>query len=331
MDLVEKYQTAFVLVAIIGGLALGQVSGVSRLADRLILPFLMVMLVATFAGVSLARLRGAFGNRRVAGSSLLVNFVWNPLLAVLLGFLFLRGHPALWVGLIMLLVTPCTDWYLIFTDTADGDVPLATSLLPYNLVLQLVLLPVYLYVFAGTLVDLPLHLLFESVVLVLVVPLVLGGILRRGLVQRKGREWFTAQFLPILSPVQIIFLSLAIGAMFASQAEVVLEHTGLLARIGLPVAAFYAVNLGVGFGVSQLLSFSYAEMVCFNNTILSRNSPTALAIAVVAFPNEPLIALALVIGPLLELPMLGVIARIHVGIRERAWWPFDLSSLGHRD
>lgn len=323
MDFVEKYQTVFVLVAIVGGLALGQVSGVPPVADQLILPFLMVMLFAAFAGISFSRLRDAFGNRRVVGSSLLLNFIWNPLLAVFLGAVFLRNHPALWVGLIMLMVTPCTDWYLIFTDIADGDVPLATSILPYNLVLQLVLLPVYLYVFAGALVELPLDVLLESVVLVLVVPLVLGGVARRGLTQRKSQQWFNQQFLPKLSPLQIIFLSLAIVAMFASQGEVMLDNPEVLALLAVPVIAFYAINLGIGFGIGRVLSFSYEEMVCFNNTILSRNSPTALAIAVVAFPHEPLIPLALVIGPLLELPLLGVIAHVHVAIRDREWWSFD--------
>lgn len=77
-----------------------------------------------------------------------MNFVWSPLLAVGLGAVFLRDQPALWVGLIVLLVTPCTDWYLTFTDLADGDVPFATSLLPYDLVLQLLSLPLSLYVFA---------------------------------------------------------------------------------------------------------------------------------------------------------------------------------------
>ncbi|WP_114579306.1 arsenic resistance protein [Saliphagus sp. LR7] len=327
MDFVEKYQTVFVLVAIVGGLALGQFSGVPAVADRLILPFLMVMLFAAFAGVSFSRLRAAFGNRRVVGSSLLVNFIWSPLLAVGLGALFLRDYPALWVGLIMLLVTPCTDWYLIFTDVADGDVPLATSILPYNLVLQLVLLPVYLYAFAGALVELPLGLLIESIGLVLVVPLVFGGLARWGLIRTNGKTWFTDRFLPRLSPVQIVFLSLAIGAMFASQGDVIVENPELLALLAIPVAAFYAINLGIGFGIGRLLSFSYPEMVCFNNTILSRNSPTALAIAVVAFPNDPLIPLALVIGPLLELPLLEIIAQIHVAIRDRDWWPFDPRSM----
>lgn len=317
MDFVEKSQTVFVLVAILGGLGLGQLPGVAPVADRLILPFLMVMLFVAFAGIPLSRLRDAFGNRRVAGSSLLINFVWSPLLAVVLGAVFLRDQPALWVGLLMLMVTPCTDWYLVFTDIADGDVPLATSLLPYNLVLQLVLLPVYLYVFAGALVDLPLALLLESVVLVLVVPLVLAGTARWGVTRTKGQEWFTRRFLPAVSPLQILFLSLAIGAMFASQGGVIVANPGLLALMALPVIAFYAINLVVGFGVGRILSFSYEEVVCFNNTILSRNSPTALAIAVVAFPNEPIIPLALVIGPLLELPLLGLIAQVHLAIRDR--------------
>ncbi|MFC4437540.1 MULTISPECIES: arsenic resistance protein [Natrialbaceae] len=330
MDFVERYQTVLVAVAIVGGLAAGQVDGVPSLAERLILPFLMVMLFAAFAGIPLSRLRAAFGNRRVVGSSLLVNFVWSPLLAVVLGAVFLRDHPALWVGLIMLMVTPCTDWYLIFTDLADGDVPLATSLLPYNLVLQLVLLPVYLYFLAGTLVELPLAVLLESVAVVLVLPLVLAGLARRGLTRWRSRSWFAETFLPKLSPIQIVFLSLAIGAMFASQGELVLERPGLLVLIAVPIVAFYAINLGLGFALGRLLSLSYDELVCFNNTILSRNSPTALAIAVVAFPHEPLIPLALVVGPLLELPLLSVISQVHLAIRRREWWPLERGSLPSR-
>ncbi len=328
MGLVESSQSLLVVGAVVAGLILGQVPGVAAIADTLILPFLMVMLFCVFAGISLSSLREAFGNRRVVGSSLLVNFVWNPLLAVALGALFLRDHPALWVGLILLLVTPCTDWYLIFTDVADGDVPLATSLLPYNLVLQLVLLPVYLFVLAGELVVLPVELLVESILLVLVVPLLVGGVVRRGIIRRRGRRWFDRRVVPRLGPLGIVFLSLAIGAMFASQGAVILERPTLLALMAIPVVVFYAINLGVGFGVGRLLSFSYGEMVCFNNTILSRNSPTVIAIAVVAFPHEPLIPLALVIGPLLELPLLGVIAQVHTAIAERGRWPTDVRPTG---
>jgi len=273
MDLVEKYQSALVLAAIAVGLAVGQIDGVASVADRLILPFLMVMLFAAFVGIPLSHLREAFGNRRVVGSSLLVNFVWSPLLAVGLGAVFLRDQPALWVGLIMLLVTPCTDWYLVFTDIADGDVPLATSVLPYNLVLQLVLLPVYLYAFAGTLVDLPLALLVESVLLVLVVPLIFGGIARWGLSPDEGRD-VVQRAIPAATEPDPDRLPRA-----GHRSDVRVARRGgrreprLLALLAVPVVLFYAINLAVGFAAGRLLSFSYGEMVCFNNTILSRNSP----------------------------------------------------------
>jgi ACR3 family arsenite transporter len=73
------------------------------------------------------------------------------------------------------------------------------------------------------------------------------------------------------------------------------------------------------FGVGRVLDFTYEEVACLNCTILSRNSPTALAIAVVAFPNEPLIPLALVIGPLLELPLLAVVSRALLRVRAAGW------------
>ncbi len=320
MEFFERYQTVLVFGGVGAGLAAAQVNGVPSVADRLILPLLLVMLFAVFAQVPLARLREGFRNRRVVGTSLAVNFVWNPLLAVVLGFIFLRNHPALWVGLVMLIVTPCTDWYLVFTDIADGDVPLATSLLPYNLVLQLVLLPVYLLIFAGELVELPLGVLVEAVVLVLAVPLVLASVARGFLPRLVGRDRFRRRFLPALGPVQVVFLALAVAAMFASQGEAVVENPAVLVLLAVPVVAFYVINFGVGLGIGRLGGFSYEENVCLSCTILSRNSPTALAIAVVAFPDEPLIALALVIGPLLELPLLSLVSRGMLGIRRKGLW-----------
>lgn len=319
MNVLERFQTLFVMAGVGLGLAASQVSGVPSLADRLILPFLMVMLFAAFAGIPLESLQRAFGNRRVVGSSLAVNFLWNPLLAVALGAVFLADHPALWVGLLMLLVTPCTDWYLLFTDLANGDVALATSLLPYNLVLQLLLLPAYLYLFAGALVDLQLRFLLEGILLVLVVPLSLAAVARHVLTELKGRRWLADAVVPALGPVQIAFLTLAVAAMFASQGELVLERPDVLALLAVPILAFYAVNFVLGLAIGRLLRLSYGEVACLNCTILSRNSPTALAIAVVAFPDQPLIALALVVGPLLELPLLSVVASLLTRIQRRGW------------
>ena len=97
-----------------------------------------------------ASIEKAFLNIRFLGSSTIINFIWTPVLAWGLGAIFLSDHPALWIGFIMLMVTPCTDWYLAFTGIAKGNVSLSTSILPINLILQVVLLPIYLLLFAGS-------------------------------------------------------------------------------------------------------------------------------------------------------------------------------------
>lgn len=97
---------------------------------------------------------------------LTINFLWTPFLAWGLGAIFLSDHPALWIGFIMLMVTPCTDWYLILTEIAKGNVALATSILPVNLILQVLLLPIYLFLFAGVMKSIEVSVLLESIFIV---------------------------------------------------------------------------------------------------------------------------------------------------------------------
>ncbi len=105
-------------------------------SDKFIVPFLFFMLYGLFLSIPLKEIKNGFRNLKFAGTSLTINFLWTPLLAWGLGALFLSDHPALWVGFIMLMVTPCTDWYLIFTEIAKGNVALSTAILPVNLILQ---------------------------------------------------------------------------------------------------------------------------------------------------------------------------------------------------
>lgn len=297
-------------MAVAVGLLLGQSQVIAARAGRFILPFLLLMLLGVFIQLPLRQVTGALKHRRVAGLSLLINFVWNPLFAWLLGWLFLRQQPALWLGLIMLMVTPCTDWYLVFTSIARGNVALATALLPWNLLLQLILLPVYLLVLGGTLVPLEWQVVVESVLVVLLLPLVAAILLRRLVTVRRGSQWLQQQLLPAIQPWQIVFLALAIVAMFASEGAALLERPLVFLALLPPVLLFFIVNFGLVFLLARRLKFGYENYATLCCTTLARNSPIALAIALVAFPERPQIALALVIGPLIELPVLSIASQL---------------------
>ncbi len=142
MNMLEKYQTISIFSAIVIGLLLGQFTVVEAYAGHFIVPFLFFMLYGLFLVIPLARLKHAFKNMRFLGTGAIINFIWSPILAWGLGALFLADHPTLWIGFIMLMVTPCTDWYLMFTAIAKGNTALSTTILPVNLILQMLLLPV---------------------------------------------------------------------------------------------------------------------------------------------------------------------------------------------
>lgn len=171
MPLAERLQSLFVALAALTGLATGLLLPIGPTAAHAVLPALILMLTAVFLQMNFARLGEARHATRLVTTSLILNFAVTPALAWTLGAGLLTTHPDLRIGLLLLLVTPCTDWYLVFTALAHGHTGLATALLPVNLLLQLALLPGYVLLLGGNAAMVDATTLTESVLLVLALPL----------------------------------------------------------------------------------------------------------------------------------------------------------------
>ncbi len=307
MGLFEKLYTFIIFIAVIIGIYIGQVEPIRANAESFIVPLLVAMLYIIFLQIPIEAIKQSFKNIKFTYTAVIINFIWTPILAWLLSLLFLSDNPALYIGFIMLMVTPCTDWYLIFTGMAKGNVALSAAILPLNLILQVILLPIYLLIFGGTTGVLEFSFLLESILIALFLPLVLAFLTK--VVLRK-KEQLRSKLISNLSVLPIILLSFAIVAMFASQGQLLLDNLELMWQITIPILLFFIINFVVGQKVGQLMKFPYKDRVSLSLTTLARNSPIALAIAITAFPNEPLIALTLVIGPLLELSILAIITQL---------------------
>ena len=315
MSLTEKLQSVFVIIAILIGLVLGQIRWVEENAVFLIVPSLMVMLYGVFLNIPLNRLGQAFQNYKMTGLVLGINFLWTPVFVWGLGAIFLRDSPDLCVGLIMLMVTPCTDWYLIFTGIAKGNIALATAFLPWNMILQVVLLPVYLLVFVGKLVQIDTAIFIESIVLVLVIPMLLAFI-AKWLIPKVNGFW---REIPLkIAAGQTLFLCLAITAVFASQGQTLIQRPDVLLKMLPPILIFYGITFFLTQVISRFGNFSYEDFACFSCTTLARNSPLALAIATSVFPNRPLITIVLAIEPLIELPIMVLVSQLLLFMRRRS-------------
>jgi ACR3 family arsenite efflux pump ArsB len=307
MNLIGKLQPVIIITAALLGLLLGAVTPFGSVSSSLIEVFLMMLLYILFLSIDLKQIKKSFTNVRFTLSAVIINFVFTPLFGYVLGKVFFPGSLDIRIGLLMLLVTPCTDWYLVFTGLSKGNVELGMSILPLNLILQIVLLPVYLLVLIGSEVTMDVGSLVSSVAMVLVIPFVLAYTTKA---ITKNNEKFKSLLSEQSDNLQLLFLCLAVVVMFASEGKNLLDNPLLLAQMFIPLLIFFAVLFFVAQLVGKLMKFPKKDTVALNMTTLARNSPLSLAIAVVTFPEQPLISLALVIGPLIELPVLSVISGI---------------------
>ncbi|MDO5853689.1 MAG: bile acid:sodium symporter [Thermoplasmata archaeon] len=302
---IGRLQPLIIIAAALIGLGLGAWTPLGDAPAWTVEAFLMALLFVLFLSVDLSRFREALGNRRFTVAALSLNFVLTPIIAWLLGLGFFGSEPDIRIGLLMLLVTPCTDWYLVFTRIGGGNVELGMSILPLNLVLQCLLLPVYLTIFCGEAVSVDFVSLLTDMAIVLLVPFFLSLVTKYAM---RNRPSFSDSISRNGDNLQLLFLCLAVVVMFASEGESVFDNPGLLLELFVPLLIFFGLLFIVSGRVGKALRFPPEDTVSLTFTSMARNSPLALAIAVAAFPDQPLISLALVIGPLIELPVLSAAA-----------------------
>ena len=310
MDLIEKLELIIIFSAVILGLVLSNIDLIADNTSYLINIFLCLMLYGLFLEVPLNDLKNSFKNVKFTSTSLIINFIWTPLFGYFIESLFLNWNVDVLIGFFMLILTPCTDWYLVFTKLAKGDLTLSLSILPINLILQIILLPVYLILFFSSGNTMDYVQLAYSLLIVIVIPFIAAQttkFLLKDDLKQKATEIFT--------DLQIWFLSLAVFCIFASQGELLFTNLNSVVTIFIPLIIFFIVNVIIDLLVSEKINFSYSEYASLTMTTLARNSPLALAIAINSFPGHELISIALVIGPLIELPILYIVSKFCLWIK----------------
>lgn len=310
MDLVEKLEPIIIFSAVIAGLIFSNIEITSQNTEQLINIFLCLMLFGVFLEVPIVELKDSFKNFKFTSTSLIINFIWTPLFGYFLGSLFLKGNVDILIGFFMLILTPCTDWYLVFTKMAKGNLTLSLSILPMNLVLQIILLPIYLVIFFSSGNTMGYAQLAYSLLIVIVIPLVAAQLVKFILnadLKEKAVDLF--------SSLQICFLSLAVFCIFASQGDLLFSNLDSVVSIFIPLILFFTANAIIDLLISEKINFTYSEYASLTMTTLARNSPLALAIAINSFPGHELISIALVIGPLIELPILYIVSKFCLWVK----------------
>lgn len=311
MNLIEKLEPIIIFSAVIAGLMFSNIDIVAQNTDYLITIFLCLMLYGVFLEIPLNELKNSSKNIKFTLTSLIINFIWTPLFGYFIGSIFLKGNADILIGFFMLILTPCTDWYLVFTKMAKGDVTLSLSILPINLILQIILLPIYLIIFFSTGNAIDYAQLTYSILIVIVIPFVAAQMTKLIL-----KDNLKEKMKGLFAELEIWFLALAVFCIFASQGGLLFDNLNSVLTIFIPLIIFFVVNVIIDLLLSEKINFTYPEYASLTMTTLARNSPLALAIAINSFPGHELISIALVIGPLIELPVLYIVSKFTLWVKD---------------
>jgi ACR3 family arsenite transporter len=260
---------------------------------------LFAMMYPAMTNVRLGEVGVAFRSPRQLAVVLAFNYLVAPFVMLGLANVFV-ADPELHTGLVLYGLAPCIAMVIIFTFLAKGNTPMALVFVALNSVAQMLLIPVYARLLIGN-VTFDVLVVAESVVLYLGLPLIAGVATRLWVVRRRGEAGMDA-LKPILNGVSILGLLFTLIVMFALKGDLILRRPGIVVEMAVPMALFLAVMFFVVLLVGWRLGFPYrdAVAVAFNST--GRDFEIAIAIAITAF--SPTVALATVVGPLIEVPVM---------------------------
>ncbi|MER6308072.1 ACR3 family arsenite efflux transporter [Streptomyces sp. NPDC001657] len=337
LSFLDRYLAVWILAAMAVGLGLGRVvPGVGdALAEVTVtgvsLPIalgLLVMMYPVLAKVRYDRLDTVTRDRRLLLPSLLLNWIVGPAVMFALAWLFLPDLPEYRTGLIIVGLARCIAMVIIWNDLACGDREAAAVLVALNSVFQVIAFSAlgwfYLSVLPGWLgleqagLDVSVGEIARSVLIFLGIPLAAGYLTRRIGEKVKGRAWYETKLIPRIGPFALYGLLFTIVVLFALQGDAITTQPLDVARIALPLLVYFALMWAGSMALGRATGLSYSRATTLAFTAAGNNFELAIAVAIATFGATSGQALAGVVGPLIEVPVL--IGLVHVALYARRFF-----------
>lgn len=338
LSTLDRFLPLWIGLAMATGLLLGRfVPGVGETLDGIkidgiSLPIalgLLVMMYPVLAKVRYDRLDAVTGDRRLLISSIVLNWVIGPAIMFALAWMFLADLPEYRTGLIIVGLARCIAMVIIWNDLAGGDREAAAVLVALNSVFQVFMFAVlgwfYLAVLPGWLgfeqasIDASPWDIARSVLIFLGLPLLAGYLTRRLGERARGREWYEAKLLPVIGPWALYGLLITIVLLFALQGDQIMSNPLDVVRIAVPLLIYFTVMWFGGYVFGTLIGLSYERTTTLAFTAAGNNFELAIAVAIATFGVTSGQALAGVVGPLIEVPVLVALVYVSLWLRKRFW------------
>jgi ACR3 family arsenite transporter len=340
LSTMDRFLPAWIGVAMATGLLLGRlVPGLDDVLDAVkigqtSLPIalgLLLMMYPVLAKVRYTEIGLIAADKRMITASLLLNWVIGPTVMFALAWLLLPDQPAYRTGVILVGLARCIAMVLIWNDLACGDREMAAVLVALNAIFQVLAYAAlgyfYLQVLPGwlgldqTSLDVSMWGIARTVLVFLGIPL-LAGYLTRTLGERaRGQEWYETKLLPKIAPVALYGLLFTVVVLFALQGKTITGEPLTVARIALPLLGYFAIMWFGGFAIARWIKLTYPRTAALAFSAASNDFELAIAVAIGVFGVTSGQALAGVVGPLIEVPVLVALVYLALWLRRQLTWP----------
>jgi ACR3 family arsenite transporter len=336
LSTLNRYLPVWIGLAMVAGLLLGRL--IPHLDDwldavkigNISLPIalgLLAMMYPVLAKVRYSKVGDIATDRTLLTTSLVLNWIVGPALMFALAWLLLPDLPEYRTGLIIIGLARCIAMVLIWNDLACGDREAAAFLVALNSAFQVVayallgyfyleLLPDWLGLDTASL-DVSMWEIAKITLVFLGIPLVAGFLTRQWGERTRGVEWYETTFIPRIAPWALYGLLFTVVILFALQGEAITSQPLDVVRIALPLLAYFLLMWIISFAVGLRLKMSYPKNTTVAFTSASNNFELAIAVAIGVFGVTSGEALAGVVGPLIEVPVLVGLVYVALWARRR--------------
>lgn len=340
LDFFDRYLFLWIFVCMGIGLGLGKLfPGMEGSIDKVKIGFvsipiaigLFMMMFPIMIRIRLEDAGRAARSWKELGIVIFFNWLISPFYMYALSRIFLHNHPEYAIGVVLLGIAPCIAMVLMWTYLADGNNALAMVLMAVNSLVQMFIFSFFAYyltkgyvnqIGAGATFDVSRVTIPNIAITVLVflaVPLILGFLTRRRLLKTRGEDWIERILSPWMRAMAIVGLLFTLIVMFAMKGKVIFDEPIVVLLVAMPLAIFFFSMFLGAYATSWAFNINYENSVAVGLTGASNNFELAIAVAAAVFGISSKVALATVVGPLIEVPIMLTLVRI--GLKTRGKFP----------